>query len=86
LLPAEVWTAVGLQAKRSMTFVLDDGTEIERGVSECKLQLLGQEAHSPVILGEPGDEPLLGAVTLEILGLMLDPLKRTLHAMRMRLA
>jgi hypothetical protein len=38
-----------------------------------------------VILGEPGDEPLLGAVTLEILGLVLNPFKRTLQPMRMLL-
>jgi clan AA aspartic protease len=86
LLPAEVWTAIGLEPKRSLSFILADGTEVKRDVSECRLELLGQEAHSPVILGQPGDEALLGAVTLEILGLMLDPFKRTLHTMRMRLA
>ena len=30
------------------------------------------DGHTPVILGEPGDEALLGAVTLEILGLVLN--------------
>ena len=43
-------------------------------------------AHSPVILGEPEDEPLLGVVTLEILGLVFNPFTRTLHPMRMLLA
>jgi hypothetical protein len=33
-------------------------------------------------LGEPGDEALLGVVTLEILGLVLHPFKRTLEPMR----
>jgi len=37
---------------------------------------------SPFILGEPGDEPLLGVVTLEILGLVLNPFNRTLQPMR----
>ncbi|MBZ5568656.1 MAG: hypothetical protein LAN64_12480 [Acidobacteriia bacterium] len=41
------------------------------------------EGHTPVILGEPGDQALLGAVTLEILGLVLHPFKRTLEPMRM---
>ena len=35
--------------------------------------------------GEPGDEPLLGVVTLEILGLVLNPFTRTLQPMRMLL-
>jgi predicted aspartyl protease len=71
---------------RKMSFVLADGTEIERTVSECRMSLQGHEAHTPVILGEPGDDALLGAVTLEILGLVLDPFKRTLQHMRLRLA
>lgn len=44
------------------------------------------EAHTPVVLGQPGDEPLLGVVTLEILGLVLNPLTRELQRMRMLLA
>jgi hypothetical protein len=38
-----------------------------------------------VIFGEEGDEPLLGATTLESLGLVLDPFKRRLIPMRMLL-
>ncbi len=40
---------------------------------------------STVILGEPGDEALLGTVTLENLGLVLNPFTRTLQPMRMML-
>ena len=36
-------------------------------------------------LGEPGDEPLLGVITLENLGLVLDPFKRELRPMKLRL-
>jgi len=39
-----------------------------------------------VILGEPGDEALLGVMTLGILGLVLHPFKRTLEPMRMLLS
>ena len=42
--------------------------------------------HTPVILGEAGDEALLGAVTLEIFGLILHPFSRTLEPMRAMLA
>ena len=44
-----------------------------------------REGHTPVILGEPGDEALLGVVTLEILGLVFNPFNRTLQPMRMLL-
>ena len=44
------------------------------------------ETHTPVILGEPDDEALLGVVTLEELGLLFHPFSRTLHPMRAMLA
>ncbi len=86
LLPHDVWQALRLKPKRLLSFSLADGTEIKRQVSECHIALAGQEGHTPVILGEAGDSALLGAVTLENLGLVLDPFKRTLQAMQMRLA
>ena len=78
LLPFDDWRAIGLAPKRRLTFILADGTEIERDVSECYVSLPQGEGHTPVILGEPGDEALLGVVTLEELGLVLHPFNRTL--------
>jgi clan AA aspartic protease len=85
LLPKKDWQALKLKPKRRIELTLADGTTIARNVSECHIALAGHEGHTPVILGEPGDEPLLGVVTLEILGLMLDPLKRTIQSMQVRL-
>jgi len=83
LLPDPVWRTIGLVPKREMEFVLADGTSVRRSVSECYLALPQGEGHSPVVLGQPGDaEPLLGVVTLEILGLVFDPFRRVLHPMR----
>lgn len=86
LLPLDDWRAIGLAPERRLTFVLADGTKIERDVSECFISLPQGQGHTPVILGEPGDEALLGAVTLEILGLVLHPFNRTLQPARMLLA
>ena len=86
LLADKDWQAIGLAPKRTVTFTLADGTQIERAISECHIALPQGEAHTPVILGENGDEPLLGVVTLEILGLVLNPFNRTLQPMRMLLA
>ena len=84
LLPDDVWRDLGLEPQETLKFVLADGTKIERQASECKIRLNGKERHTPVILGEAGDEPLLGVITLENLGLVLDPFKRTLQAMKLR--
>ncbi|HIC95080.1 TPA: aspartyl protease [Candidatus Bipolaricaulota bacterium] len=85
LLPERVWKEIELTPKRSVTFVLADGTTVERKVSECHISLPQGEGHTPVILGEPKDEALLGVVTLEILGLILNPFTRELQPMRMLL-
>jgi predicted aspartyl protease len=86
LLSPDHWKAIDLIAKRKMDFTLADGSIIERPISECHISLAQGEAHTPVILGEEGDESLLGMVTLEILGLKLDPFRRTLEPMKMILA
>lgn len=86
LLPASVWQSIGLEATRQQTFTLADGTTVQRGISECYLVLPQGGTHTPVILGVPGDEALLGVVTLEELGLVFHPFSRTLHPMRMLLA
>lgn len=82
VLPKAIWRAVGLKPKRKMAFTLADGTTIERAIAEAYLILPQGEAHTPVVLGEDGDQALLGIVTLEILGLVFNPFDRTLQPMR----
>ena len=86
VLPPTAWKSLGLRPKRTLTFTLADGTELKRKISECLITYNGLEGHTPVILGEPGDQPLLGAVTLEILGLVLNPFNRSLQPMRLMMA
>jgi clan AA aspartic protease len=85
LLAKEYWKNIGLESTRKMDFTLADGTIITREISECLIILPQGTGHTPVILGQEGDESLLGAVTLEILGLKLNPFQRTLEPMRMML-
>jgi len=85
LLPEKIWKAIGLQPQRNLTFIFADGRAVERSISEAYMMLPQGEAHSPVILGEQDDQALLGVVTLEILGLVLNPFDRTLQPMRMAL-
>jgi predicted aspartyl protease len=86
VLPENVWRALRLKSERGVEFTLADGTTINRGVSECRFEIGGAAATSPVVLGEESDGALLGAVTLETLGLMLNPLTREVLPMRMSLS
>jgi len=86
LLPEATWKKLGLEPKRSMEFILADGTVVERNVSECQIELDAGRQHTPVVLGEPGDDqPLLGVVTLEELGVVFDPFRRELRKMTARI-
>ena len=86
LLPNDTWRSIELTPKRSQRFSLSDGTTVEREISECHIALPQGDGHTPVILGEPGDEAHFGTITLANLGLLLNPFTRTLQPMRMMLA
>ena len=77
---------VVIAPKRRVAFALADGTLIDRDVSECHITLPQGDGHTPVILGEAGDEALLGVVTLEMLGFVLNPFSRTIQPVRLLLA
>jgi predicted aspartyl protease len=86
LLPYKIWRAIGLKPIGSVKCILADGTEVERKLSECRIALPQGQRYTPVMLGEKGGEALSGAVTLKILGLILNPYSRELQPMRMMLA
>ncbi|MFN2509414.1 MAG: aspartyl protease family protein [Chthoniobacterales bacterium] len=86
LVPGSTLKRLGIRPYRDVDFSLADGTTITRRVGDAYFELNGQGGAAPVIFGEEGDEPLLGATTLESFGLVLDPFKRRLIPMRMMLA
>jgi predicted aspartyl protease len=81
-----VWQKLHLESLEAADFTLADGTVMRRGISEARFTIEGRSRTSPVILGEVGEVALLGAVTLETLGLMVNPLSRRVQPMRMMLA
>jgi clan AA aspartic protease len=85
LVPAPTLKKLGIRPHRTVDFSLADGTTITRQVGDAYFELQGEGGAAPVIFGEEGDEPLLGATTLESIGLVLDPFKRRLIPMRMLL-
>jgi len=86
LVPAKTLAQLGIRPYRKVEFALADGRTISRKVGDAYFEHEGAGGAAPVIFGEEGDEPLLGATTLESLGLVLDPFKRRLVPMRMLLS
>jgi len=86
LLPEKVWKELELKPLDKMSFALADATIIERSISEVWFEFNGNGRTIQVILGEGNDEALLGVLTLESLGLALNPFTRKLYPMRLMLA
>jgi clan AA aspartic protease len=86
LVPGKILDELDIEPYREMSFSLADGTSIKRRISSAYFEFEGEGGPAPVIYGEEGDTPLLGATTLESIGLVLNPFTRTLHPMRMLMA
>ena len=86
IVPARVLRQLGLKPHSRRTFTLPDGSEITRPIADAVFRLDGGQGTSPVIFGEEHDSVLLGTVSLEALGVILDPMKRELRRLPMVLA
>ena len=83
VVPGETLRRLGIKAHSSRTFTLVDGTEIKRRMGDAIFLINSERGASPVVFGEKGDSILLGTVSLEALGLILDPIKRVLRPLPM---
>jgi predicted aspartyl protease len=83
VVPGATLRRLGIQPHGSRSFILADGTEIKRKMGDAIFRVGRDSGTSPVIFGEKGDASLLGMVSLESLGLMLDPMKRELRPLPM---
>jgi predicted aspartyl protease len=86
VVPARTLHRIGVRPRGEETFTLADGRRVMRKVGTVFFEVDGREGASKVIFGRRGDARLMGSLTLEELGLMLDPLTRRLRPMRLLLA
>ena len=77
MIPSSILTRLHIHPQRYDTFELADGANVDYGVGTALMILEGRDGWCPVIFG-PDAESLLGATTLEILNLTVDPMGRRL--------
>lgn len=82
LLPEEIWKSIGLEEQKKRNFSLSDGTRMTFPVAKCKFTYKGAEHLSPVIMGGKGIPAVVGTVTLESMGLVMNPYTRELKSKR----
>ncbi|MFN3531446.1 MAG: aspartyl protease family protein [Candidatus Brocadia sp.] len=86
VVPAPILERLGIKPLADQEFRLADGTKITRKKGIALFKYGGRVGGADVIFGEEGHSVLLGAFTLEALGLSLDPLRRQLKPLPMILA
>lgn len=77
-LPASVLRDLGVTPHSKRAFVLANGEQVTRDIGRTWVKLDGHTEMTIVVFGDDGALPLLGAVTLEEMGLGVDPLARKL--------
>ena len=86
VVPTAILQELDIKPLAEQSFRLADGSKISRKKGVAIFKYGDQIGGADVIFGEEGDSTLLGAFTLEALGLALDPFKRELRPLPMILA
>jgi len=86
VVPNSIARKLGLTKLDREEFTLADGTKRTYDVGEAFFELSGRSGTSKVVFGPQNVTPLLGALTLESLGLMVNPVTREVSPMRLFLA
>lgn len=85
VVPQDMAKRLSLKTDRVQRFSLADGSVMERNLGFALVEFDDHKSPSTVVIGEKGDSPLLGALSLEGMGLMVDPFSRKLRPMKLML-
>jgi clan AA aspartic protease len=83
VVPVSILEKLGIKPLSKEEFRLADGTKIIRKKGIALFKYGEKIGRADVIFGEEGDSVLLGAFTLESLGMALDPIRRELKPLPM---
>ncbi len=86
VVPTRILRKLRIKPIATEEFRLADGSTIRRKKGIALFRYQDKVGGADVIFGEEGDSQLLGAFTLEALGLALDPLRRELRPLPMVLS
>ncbi len=78
----EVLNKIGIKPHSKRKFILANGEEIEKELGDAFFEFREQKGSAPVVFGDKNIF-LLGATTLENLGLILNPIDRELKPLPM---
>ena len=77
-IPRELLTHLGITPTHHRDATVADGPTIPRDLAEARLRINNEHLANLVVFGGPGEEPLLGCITLESFSLGVDPINQRL--------
>ncbi len=80
MLPSNLLTTLGVVVIEQVTFQFADERTVEYDVGEARIRLDGRERTTLVIFGPDDAESLLGATTLQLFNLAVDPVSERLFS------
>ncbi len=83
VVPRKTLTRLGIRPEEEREFTLANGQVVKRFLGIARFEYEKHRGGAPVIFGKKGDSALLGATTLEAMGMALNPLKRELMPLPM---
>jgi len=78
LVPATELEKLGLKKEGKMSYELADGTVKEYPYGLGRIEFMGETTAGRVIFGLPESQPILGITALESVGIIVDPVNKTL--------
>ncbi|MFC1789988.1 aspartyl protease family protein [Patescibacteria group bacterium] len=85
VLPKRMVKQLKLKPSFQQRFSLADGRVVSRKIGNALIKYKSREVATPVVLGLKEDSALLGAITLEAMGMVLDPFSRKLYRAKLML-
>lgn len=76
--PASRLTKAGFRPIGKMTYELADGQPVEYEFTLAAISFMGEVTSGRVVFGPDAAEPILGVTALESVGIVIDPVNRTL--------
>lgn len=76
--PADELRKIGIPIEGKMTYELANGSVKEYPYGLVRIEFMGETTAGRIIFGELNSEPLLGVTALESVGIMVDPVHKTL--------
>ena len=78
LIPPEAARSLGVEPSGTRPVRTADGRRLDLPLAEVRFTIDGRSLTTPCLIGAPGVPALLGAVTMEAIGLAPDPVQKIL--------